>query len=67
MVTTKAIRRHKNIGDMTIVEQLNSIATEICDTRCKYPDLCKETEEDLDNAQSMLDRLYCANCPLNRI
>ena len=49
MVTTKAIRRHKNIGDMTIVEQLNSIATEICDTRCKYPDLCKETEEEESN------------------
>lgn len=66
MVTVKD-HRHKNRQEMTIIEQLNDITKEICDKYCKYPGLCKETEDDLDEAQELLDRLYCANCPFNRI
>ena len=67
MVKDIKTQRRKNIADMTVIEQLSNVAQEVCDKLCKYPELCKQTEDDPESAQELLDRMYCANCPLNRI
>ena len=67
MVKDLSNQRHKNIADMTVIEQLSNVAQEVCDKLCKYPELCKQTEDSPEDAQELLDRMYCANCPLNRI
>jgi len=53
----------KNKEDMTISEQLEYVASQICETRCKYPDLWDEEKEGIDLSESD----YCVNCPLNQL
>ena len=51
---------------MTIPEQLNKIAEEICDSYCKYPDLVKKKFEDPDEAMEYIGNTYCSGCPIYR-
>jgi hypothetical protein len=60
----KTGQRKKNKERMTIAEQLNAIAEEICDSYCKYPDLMKQKFEDPDEAMDYIGDTYCVNCPL---
>ncbi len=60
----KTGQRKKNKERMTIAEQLNVIAEEICDSYCKYPDLMKQKFEDPDEAMDYIGDTYCVNCPL---
>lgn len=55
--------RQKNKVDMTIPEQLQYLADQICNTRCKYPDIWDEKKEGkpLDESE------YCDQCPLNQL
>ena len=47
---------------MTISQQLEEIANEICNDYCKYPD---EWDEEKDGELSESE--VCRNCPLNRL
>lgn len=51
---------------MTIGEQLEAIAEEICDSYCKYPDLVKDKFEDPDEAMEYIGDTYCSSCPIYR-
>ena len=48
MRNLKQGQRKTNKERMTIPEQLNKIAEEICDSYCKYPDLVKDKFEEKD-------------------
>ena len=54
--------RKKNIGDMTIMEQVNVIVEDICTNYCKYPNQFDsddpEQEQEFNN--------ICNNCPLGK-
>lgn len=58
--------RRKNKLYMTIGEQLDRIAEEMCDKYCKYPELCKQQEKDPKLADEMLMNVYCEHCPMTR-
>ena len=55
--------RRNNKGDMTVIEQIESVKEQICDTRCKYAAVKKEKDnrikEELEEA--------CKKCPLNQL
>lgn len=55
--------RKNNKQDMTIREQIQAVADEICSTRCKYPDQWDEEKEGIE----LCDSEYCKNCPLNEL
>lgn len=59
-------QRKTNKERMTIPEQLNKIAEEICDSYCKYPDLAKDKFEDPDEAMEYIGDTYCSGCPIYR-
>ena len=59
--------RRKNIADMTITEQLENIASVMCDKYCKFPELSEQTIDDPDEAFDWLLHNYCNDCPLNRL
>lgn len=63
---TKPRRRTKNKERMTIGEQLEVIAEEICDSYCKYPDRAKDLYEDPDEAMDWISDNHCVNCPIYR-
>ena len=48
---------------MTISEQIEEIASEICRNYCKYPDTWDEEAEGMELCESD----HCKNCPLNRL
>lgn len=62
---------------MTISQQLEEIAGEMCDKRCKYPAIHKIVNEEPDGFEAQMyggligielaDSDYCRNCPLNRL
>ena len=64
MRNLKQGQRKTNKERMTIPEQLNKIAEEICDSYCKYPDLAKKKFEDPDEAMEWIGDTYCAGCPI---
>ncbi len=64
MKNLKQGQRKTNKERMTIPEQLNKIAEEICDSYCKYPDLVKDKFEDPDEAMEWIGDTYCAECPI---
>lgn len=45
----------------SISEILEEVKTDICDTRCKYPDAWDEKNGPLCESEE------CQNCPLNRL
>lgn len=47
---------------VTISEQFEEIAKEICDNYCKYPHLWEEEKDG-----ELADSERCANCPLNKL
>ena len=54
--------RKKNIGDMTIMEQVNVIVSDICTNYCKYPN-----QFDSDDPDQMLEfERICEHCPLDK-
>lgn len=56
-------QRRKNKADMTVSEQLEAIAEEMCNHYCKYPDLWNEEAEGCELSESE----HCRNCPLGRL
>ena len=46
------------------MEQINAIVDEICDSYCKYPDVCMSEKKDTDEAEDMLYQEYCVKCPM---
>ena len=60
----KMERRKTNKERMTIGEQLNSIAEEICDSYCKYQDEAKKKFDNLDEAMNWVGDTHCVNCPI---
>jgi hypothetical protein len=61
------MRRRKNVGDMTISEQLEKVAEEICDSYCKYPEKVRQECGDTDEAFEHLTKTICSRCPLSRL
>lgn len=61
------MRRRKNVGDMTIHEQLEKITEEICDEYCKYPEKVRQECGDADKAFDKLLEKHCNRCPLSRL
>ena len=56
--------RRKNIADMTITEQIESIKEQMCNDYCKYPDNWDAEKEGCE----LWDSNLCAKeCPLNRL
>ena len=56
--------RRKNIADMTITEQIESIKEQMCNDYCKYPDTWDAEKEGCE----LWDSDLCAKeCPLNRL
>ena len=49
--------------DKTIPQILESVAEEICQKYCKYPDLWDDSMEDCELSESSI----CQNCPLNKL
>ena len=43
---------------------LESVANDICDNYCKYPDIYKPEEND---GVELCESEICQNCPLNRL
>lgn len=60
----RPMRRKVNKERMTIGEQLEAIAGEICDSYCKYPDEAGKKFEDPDEAMEWVGVTHCENCPL---
>lgn len=48
---------------MTVTEQIESIANEICNKYCKYSDTWDEEKESCELSESEI----CNNCPLGRL
>ena len=49
----------------TVTEILGDIEQEICDSYCKYPEICRK--EQPERAEDLLFEKYCASCPLNKL
>ena len=64
MRNLKQGQRKTNKERMTISEQLNKIAEEICDSYCKYPDIAGEKFDNPDEAMDWISDTYCVNCPI---
>ncbi len=47
----------------TVSQILEEIVTEICDSRCKYPDIWDEEKEGCE----LWDSDVCKNCPVGRL
>ena len=56
--------RRKNKLDMTITEQMQSVADRMCDCYCKYPDIYRGKIKDVDEAQEQMQHEQCEHCPL---
>lgn len=56
-------QRRKNKADMTVSEQIEAIAEEICNHYCKYPDLWDEEAE----GEPLESSHVCKNCPFTRL
>lgn len=55
-------RRRKNIAEMSIIEQLESVREEICDDYCRFTDLkCRG----IMTAELLNEK--CEGCPLTRL
>ena len=48
---------------MTVTQELEEIANDICSNYCKYPDTWDEEKEGCELAESEI----CKNCPLSRL
>lgn len=55
--------RRNNPNDMTITEQIEKIAEDICMHYCKWPDLWDEEAEGCELSESD----HCVNCPIGRL
>ena len=55
--------RKKNKLDMTVTEQITSIAETFCKDYCKWPVLYDEEEEGVELCNSV----HCQNCPINQL
>jgi hypothetical protein len=55
--------RKNNVNDMTITEQLENIASVMCDKYCKYPSTWDAEKEGCELWESKI----CTNCPMNRL
>lgn len=55
--------RKNNKMDMTVTEQINAIADNICRNYCKYPDTWDEEKEGCELSESE----HCRNCPLGEL
>ena len=51
----------------TVTEILEEIEKEICDSYCKYPEICLAEVKDPDEAEDRLYDTYCVKCPFNKI
>lgn len=51
----------------TVTEILGDIEQEICDSYCKYPEICLSEVKEPDLAADKLYNDYCAKCPFNKI
>ena len=54
----------KQISKLTIQNQLEQIASEICDRYCKWPDQYFQTNENEDIRTEKLVEEKCMMCPL---
>jgi len=55
--------RKNNKMDMTVTEQINAIADNICRNYCKYSDTGDEEKEGCE----LCDSEHFRNCPLNEL
>lgn len=51
---------------MTITEQLEKLADDVCDEICKYPERYAESYADKEEALEHMMCEKCENCPLAR-
>jgi hypothetical protein len=59
-IEAKILKKQK---EMTIQEQLDKIAGEMCDKYCKFPDQASKESKDED----YLFRTYCDKCPMQKL
>ena len=50
-----------------VTDILAEIENEICNSYCKYPDVCMKEVKDPDEAEDRLYNTYCVKCPFNRL
>lgn len=55
--------RQNNVAEMTIHEQIEKVAEDMCLHYCKYPDIWDEEKEGCSLDESEV----CQNCPLMRL
>jgi len=51
---------------ITVAQLLDQIASEFCDSYCKYPEVAASERSDTDDTDYLYDH-YCGDCPLQRL
>lgn len=59
--------RKNNPADMSIMEQIEAIKTEVCDKICIFRQQPKLLDEEDAEAQERLYIEHCNECPLTRL
>ena len=51
--------------EVSVLNELNELAIDVCQNRCKYPEKydCQEIYEDFENLEKMYKE-QCKNCPI---
>ena len=52
---------------MLIIDQLQSIAVEMCEHYCKYPEQYESQYKDPDVAWNRMRQDKCNDCPINKL
>lgn len=61
--------RTKNKEDMSVIEQIEAIKTEVCDKYCRFPQAVHEMwlKEEIEDRDGFLEEKYCSSCPLSEL
>lgn len=49
---------------ITVPDILQSVADQMCDKYCKWPEKCLEEKKDTDEAEEVLHNEHCDHCPI---
>ena len=52
---------------ITVPDILQSVADQMCDKYCKWPDHCLAEKNDPDEANELLLAEHCDSCPLQQL
>lgn len=52
---------------LTVVDILQSVADQMCDKYCRWPEHCLAEKKDPDEAEELLLTEHCAGCPMQQL